>query len=327
MSRRRELLEQAGALVERQLAQCRAADAAGVVEHRRHVEAGAADADDGLAGHGVGHPGAVVRGGEPPAGDVALEHRCGHRVLSGLRCGRLRSGQVRRPENVTVTTASARSRRGQVAVRAVPLGERVDGAEQQPAGDGGIDVGPHVALVLGGADQPGDDPVELAAPLQRRPLDLGVAAQPQQQGDERQLGGEHAHRAADDVLEPVDRRAGGRAGLLGDGEQRVQRAVERQPQQVPLARHVVVDRRLGDAEPGGQLVHAGRLVAALVEHRDGDVEQRVQRVTRGGRGVPGCVRPRCSCAAAHRFRSSCSRCSLPTERVEGVRVDDGDARR
>ena len=76
-------------------------------------------------------------------------------------------------------------------------------------------------------------------------------------------------------------------GLLGDGEQRVQRPVERQPQQLDLAGHVVVDRRLGDAEPGGHLVHAGRLVAALVEQRDRGVEQRVQRVPGAARAGPG----------------------------------------
>ena len=37
---------------------------------------------------------------------------------------------MRRPENVVATSASASSW-GQAAVRAVPLGERVDGAEQQ----------------------------------------------------------------------------------------------------------------------------------------------------------------------------------------------------
>src|SRR3712207_6861378 len=57
---------------------------------------------------------------------------------------------------------------GQAAVRAVPLGERVDGAEQQPAGDRGVDVGTDVALLLGGAHEVGDDPVELAAARQRR---------------------------------------------------------------------------------------------------------------------------------------------------------------
>jgi hypothetical protein len=48
-----------------------------MAEHRRDVEPGAADADDGLAGHGVGDARAVVGGGEPLAGDVALEHGCG----------------------------------------------------------------------------------------------------------------------------------------------------------------------------------------------------------------------------------------------------------
>src|SRR3954464_2294715 len=56
---------------------------------------------------------------------------------------------------------------GQPAPGPVPLGEGVDGAEQQPAGDGRIDVRADAALPLRGTDQVGDDPVELAPPLQR----------------------------------------------------------------------------------------------------------------------------------------------------------------
>src|SRR3712207_8855930 len=58
----------------------------------------------------------------------------------------------------------------------------------------------------------------------------------------------HAHRPPDDVLQPVDGRPAGGSRLLGDGEQRVQRPVERHPEQLDLARHVVVDRRLGRSE-------------------------------------------------------------------------------
>src|ERR1700689_1719904 len=53
-----------------------------------------------------------------------------------------------------------------VAVRPVPLGERVHHAEQEPRGNAGIHVGPDVAFGLGLADQIGDDPVKLAPPFQ-----------------------------------------------------------------------------------------------------------------------------------------------------------------
>src|SRR5687768_2636183 len=70
---------------------------------------------------------------------------------------------------------------GEAPLGAVPLGQGVHGAEQQPADDGGVDVGTDVAVVLGRPHQRGDGAVELAASVQRRPLDLGVAAQPEQQ--------------------------------------------------------------------------------------------------------------------------------------------------
>ena len=96
----------------------------------------------------------------------------------------------------------------------------------------------------------------------------------------------HPHAAADQEFQPLDRGRIECARLVGDGEQPVQRAVERTPQQLLLARHVVVDRRLRDAQAAGEVLHAGAVVAALVEHLDGDGEQRRpgrNRAARAGR--------------------------------------------
>jgi hypothetical protein len=167
--------------------------------------------------------------------------------------------------------------------RAVPLDERVDHAEQQPRGDGGADVGPDVAVPPGLADQAGDDAVEGAAALQGLALGPGVAAHAQQHGHVGQLGLQHRDRGADQRLEPVDR---GRARGAGHGRlahrrlQAVQRPPRGQAQQLLLPRHVVVDRRPGHPEAAGQVIHAGAVVAALVEHLRRGRQQRVQVMAR-----------------------------------------------
>src|SRR5690606_10470056 len=61
-------------------------------------------------------------------------------------------------------------------------------------------------------------------------------------------------------------------------------AVEGELEQVLLARDVVVDRRLGDAEVLGEHAHRGRVVAVPVEHLDRDEEDRLLIVV-----VPGCL--------------------------------------
>ena len=61
--------------------------------------------------------------------------------------------------------------RGQAAVGPVPLGQGVDRAEQQPTGDGRVDVGAHVALGLRRPDEAGDDAVELLRLALDRALD------------------------------------------------------------------------------------------------------------------------------------------------------------
>ena len=70
-------LEDAGALVERQRADRRPADVAGVVDHRRQVEPGRRDPGDLLAGGRVEKGLAVVGGAEPRASGIAFE-QCTH---------------------------------------------------------------------------------------------------------------------------------------------------------------------------------------------------------------------------------------------------------
>ena len=51
-----------------------------------------------------------------------------------------------------------------------------------------------------------------------------------------------------------------------------QRLIEREREQLILRRHVVVDRRLREAEPFGEHPDRGGVVAVLVEGGDGDLE-------------------------------------------------------
>ena len=69
-----ERLEQAGALVEGQLPQRRAADPPAVLQHGGHVDAGGGDPGDLLAGHRVVQRPALVGGGVPAALHVAAQH-------------------------------------------------------------------------------------------------------------------------------------------------------------------------------------------------------------------------------------------------------------
>ena len=58
------------------------------------------------------------------------------------------------------------------------------------------------------------------------------------------------------------------SGLLEEQAQGAESLVERLSEQVLLARHVVVDRRLRDAQLPGDVLHARGVVAALVEDLD-----------------------------------------------------------
>ena len=82
----------------------------------------------------------------------------------------------------------------------------------------------------------------------------------------------------------------------------VKRPVQRQPQQLLLARHVVVDPRLGDAEPPRQVLHARPVVAALVEDLDRDPQHRLQVVA----GPPAATRCPVGCGHDHLLGHVCS---------------------
>ena len=143
-----------------------------------------------------------------------------------------------------------RDRLGQVggadlAAGAVPLDQRVDHAEQQPAHRSGGEVGAQRALVDSGLDERGQPGVDPTAAGQRLQLDLAVAADPEQQG----------HRgwwatSTSTLCRTTDRRRsyaeapGIGLGGRDRGLEAVERLVERLGQQVLLARHVVVDRGL-----------------------------------------------------------------------------------
>ncbi|GAB3257546.1 hypothetical protein GCM10027425_18650 [Alteromonas gracilis] len=81
-------LEDRGALVEGHRAQGRAADLAGIGDHRRHVEPGRGQSGHLLAGDRVEQRGALVVGGEPRAAGVAGEeigHEGAFRCVRGER--------------------------------------------------------------------------------------------------------------------------------------------------------------------------------------------------------------------------------------------------
>ena len=90
--------------------------------------------------------------------------------------------------------------------------------------------------------------------------------------------------ALDDVAQPVDRAALASVGLLArrrfveDRKQRVERASEPALEQRFLPADVVVDRCFGDPGRARDVVHRCTVVAAVREHAQGDVGQRVDVV-------------------------------------------------
>ena len=154
----------------------------------------------------------------------------------------------------------------------------------------GGDVGAQRTLVDGLLDQRGEPRVDLTSATQRRELDLAVAPHPQQQGDGRLVVDQHLDAAVHRLPQPFVCRAAGRtaARLLDDLGQPVEGFVEGQGQQVGLARDVVVDRGLAEAELTGQVAHAGAVVALLVEQLDRAAQHRLLVIARTSpaRGAP-----------------------------------------
>ena len=107
-----------------------------------------------------------------------------------------------------------------------------------------------------------------------------VAVDAEEQGDEGQALAEHADAPAHQLFELGDGRTSARCDVVDDGEQPVEGVVEGELEQLLLAGDVVIDRRLGDAQPRSQVVHPRSVVAALVEHLDGDIEQPGEVVAR-----------------------------------------------
>ena len=92
----------------------------------------------------------------------------------------------------------------------------------------------------------------------------------------------------DELVEQRGPRGGQRVGIVERSElferlppERVQPQVELE-EDVLLAREVVVERRLRDAEPVGDLAQRGLVVALVVEELERDVEDPLPRVARAG---------------------------------------------
>jgi hypothetical protein len=80
----------------------------------------------------------------------------------------------------------------------------------------------------------------------------------------------------DERLEPLDGAAVARAHVGGRLFQTGQRPVEGEPEKRVLARDVVVDRRLADADVLGEVFHARAVEPALVEQRDTALQDRFE---------------------------------------------------
>ncbi len=194
---------------------------------------------------------------------------------------------MRRPSKAIAHTGSASEAAARATGRPVPLDDGVDQAEQQPRGDHRVGVGPDVAVAHRLRHQFGDKPVEGAPLVERGPLDVGVAAHAQQQGDVGRLGFEHLDAAPDEVLQSLDGGRGERPRPVRHHGQAGQGPVQGQPEQFLLARDVVIDRRLRDAEPGRQVTHARAVVTALVEQLDGHGQHGSQVVAGPSAPRPG----------------------------------------
>ncbi len=100
----RQRLQQAGAVVKRELAQCRSADRARVLQHPREVEAIGRRAEDHLAGRRVAQVREIACPALPSSGREALElHtfpcKCGYGPVTvpSMRCARPRNNAIGLP--------------------------------------------------------------------------------------------------------------------------------------------------------------------------------------------------------------------------------------
>ncbi|GAB2635756.1 hypothetical protein GCM10027068_14000 [Prescottella soli] len=189
---------------------------------------------------------------------------------------------------MSATTASANSATDSPPARPVPLDQRVDHPEYQPARERRVDPRPEVAFLGGGHHQITDEGIEFPSAREGTPFDGRVPTNPEKQCHIGKLGHEHLDASPHEVLESIDGPTAGHLIFGRDREERVEGPGQREFQELRLAGYVVIDRRLRDAEPLGKRLHAGAVVPLVVEHLHRNGKQRVEIVSRS----PG--RPRSS---------------------------------
>jgi hypothetical protein len=155
---------------------------------------------------------------------------------------------------------------GRPASPPVSLGHRVDHAEQYPGGGRRVDVGADITIPLGFLHEVSDNVIELPPAIQRVSLGGGIAAGSQQERNVRRPIGQHDYTLPDQVFQPVDCRLDAGRYALRYGKKPVECPVKSQAQQLLLAIHVMVNRRLRYAEAKRQVLHAGAAITALVKH-------------------------------------------------------------
>ena len=162
---------------------------------------------------------------------------------------------------------------GRPVTRPVPLGHRVDHAEQYPGRSGRVDVRADITIALGLLDKVSHNVIELPAPIQRAPLGGSIAAGAQQKRNVRQPVGQYGHALPDKIFQPVDCALVPVRHALRYGKEPVKSPVKGQAEQLLLAIHVMVYRRLRYAQAKRQVLHAGAVITPLVKYRHGDGQQ------------------------------------------------------
>jgi len=134
------------------------------------------------------------------------------------------------------------------AARAIPLGYRVDHTEQYSGRRGRVDVRADITIALGLLDKVSHNVIELPAPIQRAPLGGSIAAGAQQKRNVRQPIGQYGHALPDKIFQPVDCALVPVRHALRYGKEPVKSPVKGQAEQLLLAIHVMVYRRLRYAQ-------------------------------------------------------------------------------